>query len=32
MTPTTRTVVIRQQGGPEVLEIEDRPLGEPGPG
>lgn len=32
MTPTARTVVIRRQGGPEVLELEDRPLGEPGPG
>jgi NADPH:quinone reductase len=27
-----RTVVIRAQGGPEVLELEDRPVGEPGPG
>jgi NADPH:quinone reductase len=32
MTATARTVVIRQHGGPEVLEIEERPLGEPGPG
>ncbi|TNC63539.1 quinone oxidoreductase family protein [Rubellimicrobium roseum] len=32
MTATARTVVIRQQGGPEVLEFEDRPVGEPGPG
>lgn len=32
MTATARTVVIRRQGGPEVLEIEERPLGEPGPG
>jgi len=32
MPATARTVVIRQQGGPEVLEIEERPLGEPGPG
>jgi NADPH2:quinone reductase len=32
MTPTARTAVIRQQGGPEVMEIEERPLGEPGPG
>ncbi len=29
---TARTVVIRQHGGPEVLEMEERPLGEPGPG
>ena len=29
MTATARTVVIRQQGGPEVLEIDARPLGEP---
>lgn len=27
-----RTVVIRAHGGPEVLEIEDRPVGEPGKG
>ena len=27
-----RTVVIRTQGGPEVLELEDRAVGEPGPG
>ncbi len=27
-----RTVVIRAHGGPEVLEIEDRPVGDPGPG
>lgn len=32
MTRTSRTVVIRRQGGPEVMEVEDRPLGEPGPG
>ena len=32
MTATARTVVIRRHGGPEVLEIEDQPLGEPGPG
>jgi NADPH2:quinone reductase len=32
MTASARTVVIRRQGGPEVLEIEERPLGEPGPG
>lgn len=28
----SRTVVIRAHGGPEVLELEDRPVGEPGPG
>ncbi len=27
-----KTVVIRAFGGPEVLELEDRPVGEPGPG
>ncbi|MFN3642653.1 MAG: quinone oxidoreductase family protein [Gemmobacter sp.] len=27
-----RTVVIRAHGGPEVLEFEDRPVGDPGPG
>lgn len=27
-----RTVVIAQQGGPEVMRIEDRPVGDPGPG
>jgi NADPH2:quinone reductase len=32
MTRSARTVVIRRHGGPEVLEIEDRELGEPGPG
>ena len=32
MTQTVRAVMIRQHGGPEVMEIEDRPLGEPGPG
>ncbi len=32
MTRTARTIVIRQQGGPEVMEIEERALGEPGPG
>ena len=32
MSRTARTVVIRQQGAPEVMEFEDRPLGEPGPG
>jgi len=28
----SRTVVIHEFGGPEVLKIEDRPVGEPGPG
>ena len=28
----SRTVVIRAHGGPEVLEIEDRPVAQPGPG
>ncbi|TNC52008.1 quinone oxidoreductase [Rubellimicrobium rubrum] len=32
MTQTVRAVTIRQHGGPEVMEIEDRALGEPGPG
>lgn len=32
MTQTAKTVVIRQAGGPEVLQIENRPLGDPGPG
>lgn len=32
MTASARTVVIRRQGGPEVMEFEDRPLGGPGPG
>lgn len=27
-----QTVIIREHGGPEVLEIEDRAVGEPGPG
>lgn len=27
-----KTVVIKAQGGPEVMEFEDRPLGAPGPG
>jgi NADPH:quinone reductase len=27
-----KTVVIRGHGGPEVLELDDRPVGEPGPG
>lgn len=29
---TARTVVMHQPGGPEVLQIENRPVGEPGPG
>ncbi|WP_170343020.1 quinone oxidoreductase family protein [Ruegeria arenilitoris] len=32
MLKTARTVVIHETGGPEVLKIEDRPLGDPGPG
>lgn len=32
MTHAARTAVIRRQGGPEVLDWEDRPLDEPGPG
>lgn len=32
MQKTARTVVIHETGGPEVLRIEDRPIGEPGPG
>jgi NADPH2:quinone reductase len=32
MTATALTTIIRRQGGPEVLEFERRPLGEPGPG
>lgn len=32
MSQTARTVVIDQHGGPEVLRLEDRPVGEPGPG
>ena len=27
-----KTVVIRETGGPEVLQFEDRPVGDPGPG
>lgn len=27
-----RTIVIEEQGGPEVLKLVDRPVGEPGPG
>jgi NADPH2:quinone reductase len=32
MSTTARTVVIHTQGGPEVLTLEDRPVGDPGPG
>lgn len=32
MAQTARTVIIEAQGGPEVLQLADRPLGEPGPG
>ncbi len=32
MTDTARTVVIHETGGPEVLRLEDWPLGDPGPG
>ncbi|WP_170573748.1 quinone oxidoreductase family protein [Ruegeria atlantica] len=32
MQQTARTVVIHEHGGPEVLKIEDRPVGDPGPG
>ncbi|MEW2917846.1 quinone oxidoreductase [Ruegeria sp. ANG10] len=32
MQQTARTVVIHEHGGPEVLRIEDRPVGDPGPG
>jgi NADPH2:quinone reductase len=32
MTQTARTVVIHAHGGPEVLTLEDRPVGDPGPG
>ncbi|MEM1007037.1 MAG: quinone oxidoreductase, partial [Pseudomonadota bacterium] len=32
MQQTARTVVIHAFGGPEVLQIEDKPLGDPGPG
>ncbi|MDK3017373.1 quinone oxidoreductase family protein [Pseudodonghicola flavimaris] len=32
MSETARTVVFDTPGGPEVMRIEDRPLGEPGPG
>ncbi len=32
MTDTALTAVIHTQGGPEVLTLEDRPVGDPGPG
>lgn len=32
MTATAKTIVIHAQGGPEVLRIEERPVGDPGPG
>ncbi len=32
MNDTARTVVIERTGGPEVLQLVDLPLGEPGPG
>ena len=32
MTATARTVVIHAHGGPEVLRLEDRAVGDPGPG
>ncbi len=32
MQETARTVVIHEFGGPEVLKIESRPVGDPGPG
>lgn len=32
MQQTARTVVIKKHGGPEVLKVEDRVLGTPGPG
>ncbi|MBU2358195.1 MAG: quinone oxidoreductase [Alphaproteobacteria bacterium] len=32
MTETARTVIIRDTGGPDVFQIEDRPVGEPGRG
>lgn len=31
-TSTARTVIIEAQGGPEVLKLVDRPVGDPGPG
>lgn len=32
MTTTAKTVVIHETGGPEVLRLEQRPVGDPGPG
>ncbi|MBI6629750.1 quinone oxidoreductase family protein [Pontibaca salina] len=32
MMQTARTVIFEQVGGPDVLEIQERPVGEPGPG
>ncbi len=32
MSSTTRVVQISRFGGPEVLELSERPVGEPGPG
>ncbi len=32
MTETAKTVIIDAFGGPENMKLEDRPLGEPGPG
>lgn len=32
MTDTAKTVVIHETGGPEVLKLEDWPVGDPGPG
>ncbi|MFZ3582528.1 quinone oxidoreductase family protein [Loktanella sp. DJP18] len=32
MTDTARTVIIRDTGGPEVMSLEDRPVGDPGRG
>ncbi|MFV0513707.1 MAG: quinone oxidoreductase family protein [Jhaorihella sp.] len=32
MAQTAKTVVIHEFGGPEVLRLEERPVGEPGPG
>lgn len=32
MTQTALTAVIHAHGGPEVLRLEDRPVGDPGPG
>jgi len=31
-TTTARTVIVREFGGPDAMEIETRPVGEPGPG